>query len=374
MPSFQSSPHTVCILRLSAIGDVTHVLPVLHAMRVQWPEAEITWICGALEYKLLACVPGVRFIVFDKADGWRAYRQVRHELAGKRFDVLLHMQVAARANLLSRLIRADLRIGWDRSAWRDLHGWFIDHSISNSKNRHQVDSFLAFAAALGVETDGPVWDYPIPDAATRFAGQHVDSNRKTLLISPCSSHALRNWVPARYAAVADYAIAEHGMQVILSGGPGKVESRMGQQIEQAMQHTPLNLIGRDTLVQSMAMLQAVDVVIAPDTGPAHMANAVGTKVIGLYACTNPQRSGPYHSRGICIDEYDQAAQRFLGKPATALRWGTKIEQAGVMELITVEQVTAMLDRVLASGSSCNMRASDSPGRIFPRQWPSSDAD
>ncbi len=337
---------SLCILRLSAIGDVTHVLPVLHAIRAQWPEVEITWVCGALEHKLLACVPGVRFIVFNKADGWKAYRKIRRELAGQRFDVLLHMQVAARANLLSLFIRADERIGWDKTASRDLHQWFIDRSITDSQGRHQVKSFLAFAEALGLKTGEPVWDYPIPDEAKQFARQHIDDARKTLLISPCSSHRLRNWLPERYAAVADYAIETHGMQVILSGGPSALERQMGAQIENAMQHAPLNLIGRDTLAQSMAMLQQADVVLAPDTGPAHMANAVGAKVIGLYACTNPRRSGPYHSLEYCINKFDEAAQHFVGKPAEALRWGAKIEQPGVMELIEVGEVKAMLDRLM----------------------------
>ena len=341
------APRSLCILRLSAIGDVTHVLPVLHVIRTQWPEVEITWICGALEHKLLACLPGVRFIVFNKADGWRAYRKVRRELAGQRFDVLLHMQVAARANLLSRFIRADERIGWDRTASRDLHQWFIDRSITDSRGRHQVKSFLAFAEALGLETGEPVWDYPVSGEALAFARRHIEPACKTLLIAPCSSHPLRNWLPERYAEVADYAATAHGMQVILSGGPGEQEEIMGQQIEQAMQQRALNLIGQDTLAQSMAMLQQADVVMAPDTGPAHMANAVGTPVIGLYACTHPGRSGPYHSLAYCINRYPQAAEKFLGKPASALRWGTKIEQPGVMELIETGEVNAMLDRLMA---------------------------
>ncbi len=339
---------SLCILRLSAIGDVTHVLPVLHVLRRQWPQTPVTWICGALEHRLLAPIEGVEFIVFDKGRGWKAYLDVRRQLGRRRFDVLLHMQVAARANLLSMLIKAERRIGWDQTASRDLHQWFIGETISDSQGRHQVDSFLAFAQALGVEAGPVVWEYPIPEAARRFAAKHIDEDRKTLLISPCSSHALRNWLPERYAAVADHAIAHHGMQVILSGGPSEAERDMGARIEQAMQHRADNLIGQDTLVQSMAMLQAADVVIAPDTGPAHMANAVGTPVIGLYACTNPRRSGPYHSLGYCVDKYDEAARHFLGQPAERLRWGKKIEQPGVMELIAVEEVTAMLDRVLGN--------------------------
>ena len=328
MPVIPSPPRSICILRLSAIGDVTHVLPVLHAIRRHWPQTAVTWICGALEYRLLSPIRGVEFIVFDKGRGWQAYRDVRRQLKGRRFEVLLHMQVAARANLLSTLVKAGLRIGWDSTAARDLHGWFIDRAISDSAGRHQVDSFLAFAEALGLPGGAPQWDYPVADEALEFAGRHIDATRRCLLISPCSSHALRNWLPERYAEVADYAISRHGMQVILSGGPDAREKAFGERIAAAMRQRADNLIGRDTLVQSMAMLQRAAVVLAPDTGPAHMANAVGTAVIGLYACTNPQRSGPYHSRHICIDKYDQAARCFLGRPTDRLPWGKKSNRTG----------------------------------------------
>jgi len=100
---------SICILRLSAIGDVTHVLPVINAIRKHQPQAKITWIIGKLEARLLKDFEGVEFIVFDKKGGFDAVRQLRKTLKGRRFDVLLHMQVAARANLLSKLIKAPIR-------------------------------------------------------------------------------------------------------------------------------------------------------------------------------------------------------------------------------------------------------------------------
>ena len=341
-------PRSICIMRLSALGDVTHVLPVYNAIRKQWPDVEVTWICGSLEHKLLSAITDVRFIVFNKSAGWKAFWQVKQQLAGQRFDVLLHMQVAARANLLSMLIKARLRIGWDKTASRDLHQWFINQRIIAAKQMHQVEGFLAFAAALGIKNSKPVWNFPIAEQAYEFANKHIDHTRKTLLISPCSSHVMRNWMPERYAVVADYAIDKLGMQVILSGGPGEIERSTGAHIEEAMQNTALNLIGQDTLQQSMALLDKVDVVLAPDTGPVHMANATGTKVIGLYACSNSQRTGPYTSLHFCVDKYAEAAVRFLHKAVDDLPWGKKIEQPGVMDLITVEEVTAMLKRVVCA--------------------------
>ncbi len=129
---FWVSHFSICIMRLSAIGDVTHVVPVIHAIRTHLPEARITWIIGKLEARLLNGLPGVEFIVFDKKGGFDAIRQLRSKLKDRKFDVLLHMQVAARANLLSRLVKSPLRIGWDKSRWRDRHQWFINQSVEHA--------------------------------------------------------------------------------------------------------------------------------------------------------------------------------------------------------------------------------------------------
>ena len=342
-------PRSICILRLSALGDVTHVMPVLNAIKKQYPEADITWICGSVEYKLLSCIPDVHFIVFNKSEGIKAYWRASKQLRNKRFDLLLHMQVSARANLLSLVVKSRVKLGWDKNSSRDLHQLFINQSIEPGRQRHQVQGFLAFAKAIGIGSAAPVWDFPVPEQAYTFANKYVDGARKTLLISPCSSHKLRNWMPERYAAVADHAIEKLGMQVILSGGPGEFERTFGEEIESAMLSNALNLIGQDTLQQSLALLEKVDVVIAPDTGPAHMANAMGTPVIGLYACTNPKRSGPYNSLDICINKFAEAAEKFLNKTdVNEVPWGTKIEKPGVMELITVEEVIGKLEQVSGS--------------------------
>ena len=349
MFSLTNPPQSICILRLSALGDITHVLPVLNAIKKQYPEADVTWICGSLEYKLLSCIPGVNFIVFNKREGLKAYWRARRELHDKRFDLLLHMQVSARANLLSLFVKSGVRLGWDKNSSRDFHQWFINQSIESGRQRHQVQGFLAFAKAIGIENAEPVWNIPVPEEAYAFADKYVDNTRKTLLVSPCSSHKLRNWMPERYAAVADHAVEKLDMQVILSGGPSEIERAFGEKIESSMRHKALNLIGQDTLQQSLALLEKVDIVIAPDTGPAHMANAMGTPVIGLYACTNPQRSGPYSSLDNCVDKFPEAAEKFLNKTdVNEVPWGTKIEKPGVMELITVEEVIEKLEQVLNS--------------------------
>ena len=340
-----SAPENICILRLSAIGDVTHVLPVIHQLQQTRPTVKITWIIGKLEHKLVAGLTGVEFIIFDKSQGIQAYRTLKRQLQGRRFDVLLHMQVALRGNLASLLVKARQKIGYDRARAKDLHGLFIHQRIPQQSQQHVLDALRSFLIPLGIDPDTPpVWSIPLSAQDNQFATTHIDPNRTTLVISPMSSHPLRNWLPDRYAAVADYAIEQLGFQVILSGGPSKSEASFAQEITTHMQCSALNLVGKDTLKQSAALLGQADLVLAPDTGPLHIANAMGTTVIGLHAASNPRRSGAYHSQSWAIDYYPEAAQQFKGKPASTLKWGRKIEYPGVMGLIPTSAVIEKIEQ------------------------------
>ncbi|MFK5950277.1 MAG: glycosyltransferase family 9 protein [Methylococcales bacterium] len=339
-------PKNICILRLSALGDVTHVLPVIRAVQREWPDTDITWICGFFEYKFLKNIKRIRFITFNKNEGKKAYFDLWSKLKTEKFDVLLHMQVAARANLTSLCIKADIRLGWDKVRSRDLHQLFINHSVERENQQHQVQGFLSFARALGLKANKPEWNIPVTGDANSFADKYIDKNKQVLIIAACSSHKLRNWISDRYAKLADYAIKQHGMQVILSGGPSELEMNMAKEIASNMLNQPLNLVGKDTLEQLVGLLSKATVVVSPDSGPAHIASALGVPVIGLYACTWSKRSGPYNSLGYCVDKFEEAARKHLNKSADTLRWGTKIEKPGVMELIEVDEVCQRLDQVI----------------------------
>lgn len=344
MLPLKTAPQSICIVRLSALGDVTHAIPVLRAIQRSWPQTRVTWICAALEHKLLSCLEGVRFIVLDKKGGWGAYLKLRRELAGERFDVMLQMQTSARANVTGACVKADIKLGWDKYRARDFHRFFMTHSIPETRQEHQVQGHLSFARTIGLDAAEPVWDFPVSDEARAFVDSTLPpAGEKILLISPCSSHSQRNWRADRYAVVADHAIEQHGMLVVLSGGPTELERATGEAIQQAMKNQPINLIGKDTLPQLAALLERADLVLSPDAGPVHLANALGTAVIGLHASTWSLRSGPYHSLDLCVDKFADAAQRFSGKSPQELRWGTRIEAPGVMDLVETDAVIERLD-------------------------------
>jgi heptosyltransferase I len=349
-------PHTICLLRLSALGDATHVLPLVRTLQRAWPQAALTWVIGKAEHKLLEGLPGVEFLVYDKATGLAGMRALRRELRNRvakgRFDALLQMQVAARANLLSAFIPARRRIGYDRSRAKDLHGLFVNERIPDRPGIHVLDAIGSFCEPLGLRQDHVAWNLPVPDAARAWARtQWPDDGVPTLLISPCSSHARRNWRAERYAAVADHAIGR-GWRVVLCGGRSQLERATADAILAALRapapaSNVLDLVGKDTLKQLPALMERADLVLTPDSGPMHIANAMGAKVLGLHAASNPRRSGPYSDLRYCVDRYDDAARKFLGKPAAALKWGSKIEADGVMDLITVEDGIAAFERYLA---------------------------
>lgn len=329
------------MLRLSALGDATHMVPLVRTLLRAWPAVPLTWVIGKGEAKLLEGLENVEFIVFDKRAGWAGVRDLRRQLAGRRFEVLLQMQLAFRANALSTLIRAERRIGYDRPRSKEGHGLVIRERIPEG-GHHVLDVFGKFCEPLGLKQEQVEWRLPVPAEARAWAEEQLPGSQPTLLISPCSSHALRNWTPDRYAAVADHA-ASRGWRIALCGGRSELERRTADGILAALKAPAIDLVGKDTLKQLLALLERATLVLSPDSGPAHMANAMGTKVLGLYACTDLERCGPYSDRRYSVGHYEEAARRFLGRSARQLPWGKRVEFPGVMDLVRVEEVLERFD-------------------------------
>jgi heptosyltransferase I len=329
-------------MRTSAIGDVTHVTPLIRTLQEKTPQTRLTWIIGKLERRLVGDLPGVEFITFDKGQGRAGVRAVREALAGRRFDALLHMQVALRSNLLSLSVKADRRIGYDHARSKDLHGLFVNERIAARTGEHVLDAMASFIEPLGLKQTEVRWDIPVPDDAHAWAAEQLPGDAPTLLVSPMSSHTVRNWRVERYAALIDHAMGR-GLRVALVGGPSEPERTLADSILAAVEQAPMDLTGKDTLKRFMALLSRSAMILTPDSGPMHMANAAGVKVLGLHAASNPERSGPYSDRRWCVDKYDAASRKFFGKPASEIPWGTKIEKPGVMDLVEVDEMIERLE-------------------------------
>ena len=340
-----NQPKSICILRLSALGDVSHMIPVARTIQKYWPDTKLTWIIGKNEVRLANVLPNIEFIEFDKSNIFGSIKNLIQKFKNRKFDVLLCAQVAFRANLISALVPATIKLGYDNIRSKELHSFFTNQQIKYKSGQHVLDSFFSFIEHFGLNYREMNWGYEISEESRQFANQQLIDDKLKIIISPCSSNSLRNWLPNRYAKVADYAAQELNAQIILCGGPSKKEKQFGTEIENLMQYKPLNLIGKDTLNKFLALLQKSDVLISPDSGPAHLATGVGTPVIGLYAASDSNRSGPYLSRELCVDKYKEAAKKYMHKSANELKWGKYIHRPGVMTLIQIDDVILKLNQV-----------------------------
>jgi heptosyltransferase I len=343
-------PERLCIVRLSAIGDTCHTVPVVRAIQDAWPDTEITWIIGRVEHSLMAGLEGVQFAILDKSLGWRGYPALRRQIANRKFPLLLHMHASQRANLASLCVRAPVRLGFDRARARDGQYWFCNRHLPAQRERHVMDGLFEFADALGIEHGAPRWDIPVSDADREFAAAQISPYSASLLISPCTGQRFRNfrnWRAERYAEVADYAHRKYGAQILLTGGNTDIEQQYAAAITQHCQAPVTNLIGRTSLKQLLCLIERAGVVLCPDSGPAHMATAVGTPVVGLYASSNRHRTGPWASQHLVVDRYPDAVREEFGCEVSGIRWGRRVRNPDVMDRIEAADVIEKLDMAFA---------------------------
>lgn len=348
LPLLSQPPEALCLIRLSAIGDCCHTLPVVRTLQARWPETRITWIIGRTEYGLMQGVDGVEFITFDKRHRVGSLREIRRKLARRRFPVLLHMHASMRANLISLLVDADLRLGFDRHRARDFQWLFTNRKLPAVRT-HVMDGLFSFIEALGIDERMLRWDIPVSPEDEARAEAWCGAHRPVCVISPCSSQRFRNyrnWRVENYAAVARHLVTQRGARVLITGGNTELEHEYGQALAAAVGSGVENLVGRTTLKQLLAILTRADLLICPDSGPAHMATAAGTPVVGLYATSNRQRTGPYLSQALVVDKYPQAVARELGRPLDELRWGQRVRRPDAMDLIETGEVIEKVDAVL----------------------------
>ena len=352
-------PETLCLLRLSALGDITHVLPTLRTLQKHWPATKITWIIGKSEYQLVKAIENISFIIFDKSAGLSSYlelnKQIKHHLEGKAFDVLLHMQLSIRASVASLFIPAKIKLGFDKKRAKDMQSLFCNHQITpDSNEQHVLDSFLEFPRYFSLE---PVisWQLPVSQSAIDVIAKQLHMNestrdKKLFVINPCAvakSKNWRNWSVEGYAAIADYVSDQYDMQVALTGGSSQLEKNIAKEILTLCKISePVNLVASTSIDELVAILHLADIVMAPDTGPVHIASSLGTDTIGLYASTNPDRAGPYNHRQYVINKYPQALLKYNDKTVAQASWGERIKTAECMALISVDDVIEQIDKLI----------------------------
>jgi heptosyltransferase I len=342
-----SNLQRICLVRLSALGDVCLTVPLVRALQKAFPQARLTWVTTRAMLGLLEGLEGVEFVLMEKANHpfayWKFYQQMKH----RSFDVLLAAQASFRAHFLYPLIRAPRKIGFARSEARDSHGWFVNEHVPGGRD-HLLDSFMKFAQALGVERPAVEWGLPIAAADRSFAEERLPGER-WVAVNPMASKPERTWPPKRYAAVIEACAARWNCNVVLTGAPSRHEEAFAAQVAARLPEPRrlVTLVGQTTPKQLAAVLARAKVLVAPDTGPVHIATAMGTPVVGLYAVAPPELSGPYHSQHLVVNRFPDAVRTILGKDPRKVPWKTRVKSRRAMALITVDDVLEKLETALA---------------------------
>ena len=325
------------IVMMSAVGDAVHVLPVLNALKRHAPAAHVTWVLQPGPATLVRGHHAVDDIVlFDRALGWRAFTNVRRELAERSFDLVINLQVYFKAGIVTSFTRAPVKLGFDRARARDLNWLFTSHRIPPHEPQHVQDQYLEFLTALGVPHESVEWDLgPWPDERAWQREFFSELDRPAAAIVVATSKPQKDWLPERWAEVSDILYHDYGLQPVLVGGRSERELAAERVIMDRARRRPVSALGSG-LRNLVGILDGSALVLAPDTGPLHMAVALGRPVVSLMGYTNPRRTGPYRRfHDLLVDAYGEPGENY---PITM---ENRLDR---MPRITVRDVIERVDR------------------------------
>jgi heptosyltransferase I len=335
-------PREILIVMLSALGDAVHVLPVANALKRHWPESRIAWLIQPVPHQLVQGHEHVdEFIIFHRrrgADAWRPFADAARSLAGRRFDLLINLQVYLKAGLLTSMARADVKLGFDRRRARDMNWLFTTHRIPPRPAGHVQDQYFEFLEHLGIDPEPVEWRLTLTEAeriAQREFLERID--RPVCGVVVGTSRPAKNWAPERYARLLEVLEADYGYRTVLLGGPSAAERAAAGRILRETRARPIDALANDVR-RLLWLLDGSALVISPDTGPLHAARALDRPVVGLYGYTNPKRFGPYRRPWQVVDGYARYPGEVYG-PAAGYR-------PDGMARITVEMVLEGVGRVL----------------------------
>ncbi len=341
----------ICVLRTSSLGDICHMLPFIYTLKAEYPKAKISWIIGKNEAKFIGKIDGVELIIFDKNKTISSYIEIAKKLKNIRYDILFIMQVSIRANIISLFANSRIRVGYDSTRSSDLHNFFSNTKIEPSPHSHVVDVFLSFLNILNIDRGNFLYKWDVNEKISKevLFNKFSDLKSKYFVLSPCSRSRNRNWIVNRYAEVADYIFDKFDLQCVFSSSTSNYEKQFIDQIISNMRSNPLNLSGLTNVHDLLSLIKYSEFLISPDSGPIHMATCVNKPVIGLYGVTNTVRAGPYKSKNLCVDKYNDALLKFSNKQPHEAKWRFKNNHKDVMSLISTKEVIKKIDEYYEGG-------------------------
>jgi heptosyltransferase I len=322
---------------MSAVGDAVHVLPVINALKRVNPRTRITW---ALQPGPAALVRGHRsvdeIIIFDRTRGLGAFADVRRELAKRQFDLVINLQVYFKAGIVTALAHAPIKLGFDRARARDMNWLFTNRKIPAAPVQHVQDQYFEFLTALGVSPEPVEWDLgpwpPEREWQKRFKSS-IDRPIASIVVA--TSKPEKDWIPERWAQVADALHEQFGMQVVLVGGKSERELTAERIVMEKAKHKPRSELGSG-LRNLVSILDSSSLVLSPDTGPLHVTVALDRPVISLMGYTNPKRTGPYRKfHDLIIDAYGDPGEDYPISMENRSGRMKRIETSHVMEKVAI---------------------------------------
>lgn len=331
MPPIDLDGARVAIVMMSAVGDAVHVLPVVNALKRAVPSVHLTWLLQPLPATLVTGHPGVdEIVIVDPKRGWRGLVDAGMMLRRGRFDLIIDLQVAFKAGVVTALGKAPVKLGFDRARARDLNWLFTNRRIPPHPPQHVQAQYFEFLAALGIDPEPVEWHLgPWEHERAWQRGFLADVDEPYAAINLATSNPDRDWMPDRWAAVIDALHERYGLTSVLVGGPSQREKEIEREIRAAARHQPVSALGSG-LRKLVGILDAAELVLALDSAPLHIAVALDRPVISLMANADPRRTGPFDRfHDLVVDAYHDPGEQ--SPVSMRRRWGR-------MPRITVDDV------------------------------------
>jgi lipopolysaccharide heptosyltransferase I len=289
------SPDRILLIKPSSFGDIVQSLPVLAALKRTWPDAAIDWAVKSEWAQLIEDHPLVhRVMPFPRglSDVFRCGMALRRQ----RYQLVIDLQGLLRSGLYAIMSGCSARAGF--ADGREGSFWCYSRRVRVPHERvHAVDRYLDLVRQLGVATEPPV-TFPLPESINErnwadnlWERENVDASQILCVLHPAARWKTKTWPAGRFARLADRLIGEAGLRVILIGGADALGAI--NEVRRRMKRKALDLGGATTLRQLAALLRRANLLVTNDSGPMHLAAALGTPVVGLFGPTDPRRVGPY---------------------------------------------------------------------------------
>ena len=297
---------------MSALGDAVHVLPVINALKRHDPLCHITWVLQPGPASMVRGHPAVdEIVLFPRSRGWKAFRDVRRTLRKSRFDLVVDLQVYFKASVVTAFTRAPVKLGFDRARARDWNWLVTNRKIPPHAPQHVQEQYFEFLHALGIDPEPVEWKLG-PWALERARQETLFGQlpRETAVLVIGSTHPEKEWLPERWAALSDALVERYGLTPVIAGGRSPREVETEREILRLARYPIVSTLGAP-LRDLVALIDRSALVVSLDTGPMHMAVALGTPTIALMGYINPKRTGPWRRfHDLLVDAYGDPGEDY----------------------------------------------------------------